>query len=445
MTQPSSPEIKSLRQKLEENPDSLVFGPLADALRKEGRLDEALETCRKGLEKHGHYTIARVVLGRIYQDQKKNKEAEAEFKKVLEADPENLQALSHLGELFLAQRRHAEAIEEFQRVLALNPDDEATQQSLKKAIEAAAQDQGHPKATAPVPQSDGKAGAKDSSATLTIAELYLKQGHFDKAIEVFQELLAEDPQNLLLRQKLAAAVEQQQKHQSASGGVASKIKKDEFTRPPDPVGDTIGEDPKGQAKSVPGKTRKEGRDESKFTNEDILQVMLRGGKDDAMVEERSKPTPPKKVEPPVAKAPAPVPPAPPKGPAESPASSQLSADQVDGLKGVLAELAGVEGIQGSFLAKEDGTPVVTLGKTGKDTAGLGQLSATIFKSTRQAAERSDQGRLQQVLVTAEAGQVLLVGTAKGILVVLADEKIKIGLLRLALDSSVKKIEKLFKS
>ena len=471
MTQPPSPEIKNLRQKLEENPDSLLFGPLADALRKEGQLDEALEICRKGLERHGHYTMARVVLGRIYQDQGKNPEAESEFKKVLEADPENLQALTHLGELYLSQKHYSEAIEEFQKVLALNPDDDPTQAFLKKAIELAAQEQSRPGTPVsaggngpasgkPYPAKEEPNPTKDSSATLTIAELYLKQGHFDKAIEVYQELLAEDPQNLLLRQKLATAVEQQQKHQSSTGGVASKIKKDEFTRPPEPIGDSLLDDAKA-GKSPPPKSRREGRDESKFTNEDILQVMLRGGKDDVMVEDkRTPPPPPKKNDPPPKPVETPEPiPAPPPAPTSVPAktlepvavpvapsaSLSLTAGEVDGLKGILAELAGVDGIQGSFFTKEDGTLVVSLGKTGQDTPGLSQIAATIFKSTRQAASRSVQGHLHQVHVTAESGQILLVGIAKGVLVVLADDKIKIGMLRLALDSSVKKIEKVFQA
>jgi predicted regulator of Ras-like GTPase activity (Roadblock/LC7/MglB family) len=76
---------------------------------------------------------------------------------------------------------------------------------------------------------------------------------------------------------------------------------------------------------------------------------------------------------------------------------------------------------------------------------MGQTAAAIFKGTRQSVQRLSQGRMNQVLITAEEGQILLVETVKGILVVFADEKIKIGLLRLALDTSVKKIEKIFRA
>ena len=126
---------------MDENPDSLVFAPLADAYRKEGKLEDALATCKKGLAKHPSYTSARVVLGRIYQDQQKLDDAQIEFKKVLDQDPDNLMAHSLLGSLFLNKSDFQGAIEEYQKVLTLNPDDEETQTLLKQAIEKAAGEQ----------------------------------------------------------------------------------------------------------------------------------------------------------------------------------------------------------------------------------------------------------------------------------------------------------------
>jgi tetratricopeptide (TPR) repeat protein len=92
------------------------------------------------LERHGHYNIARVVLGRVYQDMGKASEAEAEFKKVLDADPGTSRPGARGRDLPFPQATST-AIEEFQKALALNPDDEPTQELLKKAIETAAQEQ----------------------------------------------------------------------------------------------------------------------------------------------------------------------------------------------------------------------------------------------------------------------------------------------------------------
>src|SRR5208337_33214 len=90
-------EISELKKKLEENPDSLVFAPLSDAFRRQGNLKEALEVCKKGLQKHPSYTLAQVVLGRILREQGKINEAADEFKTVLEIDPDNLLAHNLLG------------------------------------------------------------------------------------------------------------------------------------------------------------------------------------------------------------------------------------------------------------------------------------------------------------------------------------------------------------
>src|SRR5580658_3891495 len=138
---PTTSEINELKKKLEENPDSLVFAPLADAYRKQASLDEAFNICKKGLEKHPNYTSARVVLGRIYQEQEKIEQALAEFKKVLETDPENLMAHSLLGEIYVSRGDHQAAIEEYQKILTLNPDDDEIQDALKQAIEKAAGEQ----------------------------------------------------------------------------------------------------------------------------------------------------------------------------------------------------------------------------------------------------------------------------------------------------------------
>lgn len=424
-------EINELKKKLEENPESPVFVPLADAYRKQGNLQEALSVCKKGLEKHPSNTSARVVLGRIFKEQGKIEDAASEFRKVLEVDPENLMAHSSLGAIFMDKNDYQAAIEEYQKILTLNPDDEETQSSLKQAIERAAGDHKSEKVPKkePSPGVEKKPSSKESTATLTIAELYLKQGHFDKTIEVYQELLADDPQNLMLRQKLAEVVDRQQK-ESASGTAASKLKKSDFIKPPDQKEDVLVEDVKTNPKK---QDAGKGGDDSKFTSDDILQVMRRGGKDDVVVEEKAPVVPVKKPEtspPPKTKT------------AEKPESTvRLETAQVDEVKGVLAELCAVSGVIGCFVIGRDGITVVSMGET-SNNADPGKQASAIFDSTHRSMAQMNQGKLQQVLVTAETGHILLVSFASFVLVVLANAKINLGLMRLALDSAIKKLDKI---
>jgi tetratricopeptide (TPR) repeat protein len=423
-------EINDLKKKLVESPDSLVFAPLADAYRKQGSLEEALQICKKGLEKHPAYTSARVVLGRIYQEKGKIEDAAAEFKKVLESDSDNLMAHSLLGSIFMKKNDYQAAIEEYQKILTLNPDDEETQSSLKQAIELAAGDQKSNKSSKKESgPADKKNVAKESTATITIADLYLKQGHFDKAIEVYQELLAHDPQNLMFRQKLSEIVDRQQK-EGAGPATAAKPSKSNFTQPPDQKGELIAEESSADSKS---ENKPRSGDDSKFTSEDILQVMRRGGKDDVMVDEKTpKPSLKKKDE-------SPVPPKPAVEKSES--LPPLKIEQVEGLKGILAELSAVSGIIRCFLIGNDGITVVSIGET-SNNADLGKQALAIFQSTHRSVDQLHQGKLQQVLVTAETGHILLVSFSNFVLIVLASEKINLGLLRLALDSALKKLDKI---
>lgn len=420
-------EITELKKKLEENPDSLVFAPLAEAFRKEGNLEEALKVCKKGLEKHPSNTSARVVLGRIYQGQGKTQEAANELKKVLELDSDNLMAHSLLGSIYMEKGDHQAAIEEYQKILTLNPDDEEIQTTLKQAIEKAAGDtKGTSSSKKGLPVSEKKASMKDSTATLTMAELYLKQGHLDKAIEVFRELLANDPQNLMMRQKLAEVLERQKKESGSDA--ASKLKKSEFIKPPDQKEDVLEESSIDRKDQV--KPKKE--DDSKFTNDDILQVMRRGGKDDLVVEEKKAESAPLSSH----SAPAPKLVAVAKKPEHN-----LQPTQIDNLKSILADLSSVEGIMRCFVAGNEGITIVSMGET-SNNADLGKQALAIFESTNRSVAQLNQGKMQQVLVTAESGHILLVSFAAYILVVLASSKINLGLLRLALESATKKLDKI---
>ena len=49
MTEDLSLEIKHLEERYEKAPESRVFAPLADAYRKSGDVDRAIELCEKGL------------------------------------------------------------------------------------------------------------------------------------------------------------------------------------------------------------------------------------------------------------------------------------------------------------------------------------------------------------------------------------------------------------
>lgn len=114
-----SPRIQELRRRVQANPTSLAFAPLAEELRRTGRLDEAIRVCRAGLQHHPEYVSARATLGRALADSRDDDAALAELTAVLDRAPDNLSALRGLTDILQRRADRPEALEPFQRALAV--------------------------------------------------------------------------------------------------------------------------------------------------------------------------------------------------------------------------------------------------------------------------------------------------------------------------------------
>jgi len=137
----SSSEIEKLERRYAENPDGRFFAPLADAYRKAGQVDRALELVRAGLVKHPDYLSAHIVLGRCLLDKAADADAAATFTSVLALDGENIIALKSLAEIAERGGRADEAREWLQKLLAvdsMNSEAEADLQRLGGALAAPA-------------------------------------------------------------------------------------------------------------------------------------------------------------------------------------------------------------------------------------------------------------------------------------------------------------------
>jgi hypothetical protein len=137
----SSSEIEKLERRYAENPDGRFFAPLADAYRKAGQVDRALELVRAGLVKHPDYLSAHIVLGRCLLDKAADADASATFTAVLALDGENIIALKSLAEIAERGGRADEARQWLQKLLAvdsMNSEAEADLQRLGGALAAPA-------------------------------------------------------------------------------------------------------------------------------------------------------------------------------------------------------------------------------------------------------------------------------------------------------------------
>lgn len=123
-------DLERLKEKVDKDPNSNLFFPLAEEYKKVGMLDEAIDVLMKGLHSQPDYMSARVSLGKIYLEKSMVNEARAEFEKVINSKPDNLFAHRKLAEIYRNLGERDKALEEFRMVLTLNPLDEDTVRTI---------------------------------------------------------------------------------------------------------------------------------------------------------------------------------------------------------------------------------------------------------------------------------------------------------------------------
>lgn len=115
--------IDELTKRLEKEPGSRLFAQLAEELRKEGELAQAIRVCREGLLRHPSYPSARMTLGRALLDTGAWAEARTEFDAVLKAAPDNILASRFLAECHEGLGELDRAVEQYQATLRYVPGD----------------------------------------------------------------------------------------------------------------------------------------------------------------------------------------------------------------------------------------------------------------------------------------------------------------------------------
>jgi len=133
-------EIEKLERRYAENPKGRNFAPLADAYRKAGQLDQAIELCKNGLERHPDYVSAYIVYGRCLVDKKDDNGADEVFHKVLSLDPENIIGLRVLAEIAERNSRFDQAVVWLSHLLNADPmNGDAAEALARMKTKAAAQ------------------------------------------------------------------------------------------------------------------------------------------------------------------------------------------------------------------------------------------------------------------------------------------------------------------
>ena len=193
----SNPEarIKALEGRLQQYPASAAFFPLASLLWEKGDVEQAENLLKGGLATYPNYAAAGVLLGGILISKDEHEQAARFIAKALEIAPWNISGRRLLAECY-RKKGDEEAMQVALRVARMFEDDEVATQS---AIIDSDVDSSSPV----VPE-----GELDAVATPALAELYMAQGHLDRARDVYERLLESEPANVEWNERLAAIKEQ---------------------------------------------------------------------------------------------------------------------------------------------------------------------------------------------------------------------------------------------
>lgn len=227
---PIPPEINKYLAILSKDPGSMVFAPLAEAYRKAGMLDEAIATAQDGLKIHPNYVSGMVALGRAYYEKGMLIEARGTLEQVVITAPDNIIAVNILEEIRkqwpeVGEQEEAEVkVEVEESAEEVTPVFEVVEETEPEVIEAAELEELEEveaveeagsvfgeeiteelwtgETIHEAPRIEEEVRPKKEITTSTIADLYIKQGYLDKAIDIYQTLYNANPYNEEIKRKL---------------------------------------------------------------------------------------------------------------------------------------------------------------------------------------------------------------------------------------------------
>jgi tetratricopeptide (TPR) repeat protein len=162
-------DIRRLTARVAEEPTSLAFLELGEALRRRGQLDAAYKVARGGLARYPALADAHDLVARILGDQGDLAGAFGAWVEALRFDPMKIGALKGIAFLYFRAGDIPAALDHLQRAAEIDPDDESIIQGIARIRQSA-----QAEAPASVP-AQGNDYAPDAAA---LAESSAGQGVF---------------------------------------------------------------------------------------------------------------------------------------------------------------------------------------------------------------------------------------------------------------------------
>jgi tetratricopeptide (TPR) repeat protein len=125
-------EIRTLTQRLAEEPSSLAFLELGEALRRRGQVEAAYKVARGGLNRYPGLADAHDLMARILSDQGDLAGAFDAWADALRFDPMRTGALKGIAFLYFKAGEVEAALSHLQRAAEADPDDPAIPQAIAR-------------------------------------------------------------------------------------------------------------------------------------------------------------------------------------------------------------------------------------------------------------------------------------------------------------------------
>lgn len=109
------------------------------------------------------------------------------------------------------------------------------------------------------------------------------------------------------------------------------------------------------------------------------------------------------------------------------------------MREVLSEINKTTGVTGSLLVGNDGIVIAADLNTRLDEETMGALAGSISSTVSKSLERLDSSPLSQLTIEADDGKLFITQTPVGFLVVTAEDKVNMGLIRLEIKNAVAQI------
>jgi len=229
----SDKTIEEYQMILMRNPSAKVFAPLAEAYRKMGLLQQALEICERGIKYNPEYPSGLVAHGKVLFELKKYEQASQMFVRATELKSDNILAHKLNALSLIKLNKYAAALKAYKQVLYLNPQDVQAQKFIAswEHIEAP----GYNEKTFDVPKTAEHELVSDSSPehVSTFIEALVARNEIERARSVTMtslDIWPDDP-GLLKQLALINEIHREEVYDRAHSQMKEvKIKKDFLTK-----------------------------------------------------------------------------------------------------------------------------------------------------------------------------------------------------------------------